>query len=59
MIFHLMLYLPVSSVTNLKVRTIGYLGGLVKIILIILIFLKSFLGQLASSLFIKDYVYYC
>jgi hypothetical protein len=32
------------------VRTIGYLGGLVKNLLTTLIFQKSFLGQLASSL---------
>jgi hypothetical protein len=49
MTFRLMLYLPVSSVTSLKVRTTGYLGGLVKTVLTTLIFLRSFLGQLASS----------
>jgi hypothetical protein len=50
MTFRLMLCLPVSSVTSPKVRTTGYLGGLVKTVLIIPIFQRSFLGQLASSL---------
>jgi hypothetical protein len=40
-----MWYLLVASVTSLKVRTTGYLGGLVKSILTILIFQKSYLGQ--------------
>jgi hypothetical protein len=45
---HLMWYLLVASVTSLRVRTTGYLGGLVKSILTTLISQKSLLGQLAS-----------
>jgi hypothetical protein len=48
----LMSYLPVSNVTSQKVRTTGYLGGLVKILLTTLISLKSFPGlQVNVNLF--------